>query len=89
MSFLSSEPPKPPESGKKSRWDVSEQRDDKKSDYSQSELLNAAQNQTETKPGQGSAPEAPASSRSADTTPANKAKVCEQKRVLNRVRVIS
>ncbi|XP_037548305.1 G patch domain-containing protein 1 [Nematolebias whitei] len=68
------EPPKPPESGKKSRWDVSEQRDDKKSDDSLSELLNAAQNQTETKPDQGSAPEAPASNRSGDTTPANKAK---------------
>ncbi|XP_070825674.1 G patch domain-containing protein 1 isoform X2 [Chaetodon trifascialis] len=43
-----SAPPKPPEPGKKSRWDVSDQKEEKKSDPL-SELLSAARNQTVTK----------------------------------------
>ncbi|XP_017295369.1 G patch domain-containing protein 1 isoform X2 [Kryptolebias marmoratus] len=69
------EPPKPPESGKKSRWDVSDQKKDKKkSDDSLSELLSTARNQTEIKPDRDSAPELPVSSHSNDpaVTPANK-----------------
>ncbi|KAM7015926.1 G patch domain-containing protein 1 isoform 1-T1 [Tautogolabrus adspersus] len=44
-------PPKPPESGKRSRWDVSGQKEEqKKKEDPLSELLSAARNQTETKP---------------------------------------
>nr|XP_020495815.1 G patch domain-containing protein 1 isoform X2 [Labrus bergylta] len=45
-------PPKPPESGKRSRWDVSGQKaeEKKKEEDPLSELLSAARNQTETKP---------------------------------------
>lgn len=52
LSFLSSEPPKPPESGKRSRWDVSEAKEDKKSDDSVRELP------SETRPDRASAPPA-------------------------------
>ncbi|XP_071346026.1 G patch domain-containing protein 1 isoform X2 [Trachinotus anak] len=54
-------PPKPPESGKKSRWDVSDQKEEKKKKDPLSELLSAARNQTETKLDQSSAPALPAS----------------------------
>ncbi|XP_076592200.1 G patch domain-containing protein 1 isoform X2 [Chaetodon auriga] len=44
-----SAPPKPPEPGKKSRWDVSDQKEEKKKSDPLSELLSAARNQTVTK----------------------------------------
>ncbi|XP_061592405.1 G patch domain-containing protein 1 isoform X2 [Cololabis saira] len=45
-------PPKPPASGKKSRWDVSEHKDDVKDEDPLSELLTATRNQSQTKPDQ-------------------------------------
>ncbi|XP_029353949.1 G patch domain-containing protein 1-like [Echeneis naucrates] len=55
-------PPKSPEPVKKSRWDVSDQKEEKKKDEALSELLSAARHQTETRPDQMSAPAPPAPS---------------------------
>ncbi|XP_030578448.1 G patch domain-containing protein 1 isoform X2 [Archocentrus centrarchus] len=60
-------PPKPPEPGKKSRWDVSEQKDDPLS-----ELLSAARNQTETKAEPAPGPASPASISTSGQTPGSK-----------------
>ncbi|XP_039986617.1 G patch domain-containing protein 1 isoform X2 [Xiphias gladius] len=66
-------PPKPPEAGKKSRWDVSDQKEEKKKKNDPvSELLSAAKNQTETKREQTSVPALPASASTNDQTPDNK-----------------
>ncbi|XP_022605967.1 G patch domain-containing protein 1 [Seriola dumerili] len=53
-------PPKPPEPAKKSRWDVSDQKEEKKKSDALSELLSAARDQTETKLDQTSVPAPPA-----------------------------
>nr|XP_046254210.1 G patch domain-containing protein 1 isoform X2 [Scatophagus argus] len=53
-------PPKPPEPGKKSRWDVSDQKEEKKRSDPLSELLTDARNQTETKREQTAVPVLPA-----------------------------
>ncbi|XP_049896144.1 G patch domain-containing protein 1 isoform X4 [Epinephelus moara] len=62
-------PPKPPEAGKKSRWDVSDQKEENKCDPL-SELLSAARHQTETSTPAPPAP--PASSSTNDQTPDTK-----------------
>ncbi|KAK2854349.1 hypothetical protein Q5P01_007010 [Channa striata] len=65
-------PPKPPESSRKSRWDVSGQVEQKRNDDPLSELISAARNQTpETKLDQASEPDLPALSRTSDQTPGN------------------
>uniref|UniRef100_A0A3B4WGV7 G patch domain containing 1 n=1 Tax=Seriola lalandi dorsalis TaxID=1841481 RepID=A0A3B4WGV7_SERLL len=53
-------PPKPPEPAKKSRWDVSDQKEEKKKSDALSDLLSAARDQTETKLDQTSLPALPA-----------------------------
>ncbi|KAK2920489.1 G patch domain-containing protein 1 [Channa argus] len=69
-------PPKPPESSKKSRWDVSEHTEQKKKNDPLSELIIAARNQTpETEVNQTSVPDLPAlpvPTRANDQTPGNK-----------------
>ncbi|KAM8762697.1 G patch domain-containing protein 1 isoform 2-T2 [Acanthopagrus schlegelii] len=60
-------PPKPPEPGKRSRWDVSDQKEEKKNDPL-SELLSAARNQTEIKLEQTSTPAPPAPPASTSTS---------------------
>ncbi|XP_051235637.1 G patch domain-containing protein 1 isoform X1 [Dicentrarchus labrax] len=71
----SSAPPNPPEPGKRSRWDVSDQKkreEEAKKNDPLSELLSAARNQTETRLEQTSVPALPApptSSRSSSQTP--------------------
>ncbi|XP_026233418.1 G patch domain-containing protein 1 isoform X2 [Anabas testudineus] len=65
-------PPKPPESSKKSRWDVSDQKEKEKKKQNDllSELLSAARNQTsETKLDQTSASALPASTSTNNQTP--------------------
>ncbi|KAM6942759.1 G patch domain-containing protein 1 [Xenentodon cancila] len=52
-------PPKPPESGKKSRWDVSELKEEKKKNKDPLSELNATRNQTETTQDQTAAPASP------------------------------
>uniref|UniRef100_A0AAX7TCA6 G-patch domain-containing protein n=1 Tax=Astatotilapia calliptera TaxID=8154 RepID=A0AAX7TCA6_ASTCA len=74
-------PPKPPESGKKSRWDVSEQKVEKKKEDPLGELLSAARNQTETKVEHTptpALPALPASISSSDQAPGSKPEVVEE-----------
>ncbi|KAM7424785.1 hypothetical protein PAMA_000916 [Pampus argenteus] len=55
-------PPKPPESSRRSRWDISDQKEVKKKSDPLSELLSAARNQTsQTEPDRTSVPALPAS----------------------------
>ncbi|XP_063336671.1 G patch domain-containing protein 1 isoform X2 [Pelmatolapia mariae] len=68
-------PPKPPESGKKSRWDVSEQKVEKKKEDPLGELLSAARNQTETKVEHTPTPALPASVSSSDQAPGSKPEI--------------
>ena len=65
-SSSSSAPPKHPEPGKRSRWDVSDQKEEKKNDPL-SEMLSAARNQTEIKLEQTSTPALPAPPASTST----------------------
>ncbi|XP_070759386.1 G patch domain-containing protein 1 [Enoplosus armatus] len=62
-------PPKPPEAGKRSRWDVSDLKKEKKKNDPLSELLSAARNQTETKLEQTSINALPASTSTNHQTP--------------------
>ncbi|XP_074523404.1 G patch domain-containing protein 1 [Halichoeres trimaculatus] len=63
-------PPKPPEPGKRSRWDVSQQKGEKKKeDDPLSELLTAARNQTEIKTANSSVPALPAPTNTKSQTP--------------------
>lgn len=74
----SSAPPKPPESSKKSRWDVSDQKEKEKKKQNDllSELLSAARNQTsETKLDQTSASALPASTSTNNQTPDSRTEV--------------
>ncbi|XP_040893988.1 G patch domain-containing protein 1 isoform X2 [Toxotes jaculatrix] len=64
-------PPKPPETGKKSRWDVSDQKEEKKKNDPPGEL-STAQNQNGTKVEQSSVPALPASTSTSDQTPDNR-----------------
>ncbi|CAJ1049910.1 G patch domain-containing protein 1 isoform X1 [Xyrichtys novacula] len=68
-----SAPPKAPESGKKSRWDVSEQKEEKKKDDPLSELLSAARNQSETKQTNTSILALPSSTNTNHQTPDDRA----------------
>ncbi|XP_073321200.1 G patch domain-containing protein 1 isoform X2 [Pagrus major] len=61
-------PPKPPEPGKRSRWDVSDQKKEDKKKDPLSELLSAARNQTEIKLEQTSTPALPAPPASTSTS---------------------
>lgn len=78
--YFSSAPPKPPESGKKSRWDVSEQKVEKKKEDPLGELLSAARNQTETKVEHTPTPALPASI-SSDQAPGSKPEVVKEQSV--------
>ncbi|KAM7405595.1 hypothetical protein PAMP_000032 [Pampus punctatissimus] len=61
-------PPKPPESSRRSRWDISDQKEVKKISDPLSELLSAARNQTsETKSDRTSVPALPASTSNGQT----------------------
>ncbi|TMS01513.1 G patch domain-containing protein 1, partial [Larimichthys crocea] len=66
-------PPKPSESGKKSRWDVSDQ--EKKKSDPLSELLSSARQQTDTKLEQTPVPALPASSSTSSSTSSIRAEV--------------
>ncbi|XP_027137021.1 G patch domain-containing protein 1 isoform X2 [Larimichthys crocea] len=68
-----SAPPKPSESGKKSRWDVSDQ--EKKKSDPLSELLSSARQQTDTKLEQTPVPALPASSSTSSSTSSIRAEV--------------
>lgn len=82
--YFSSAPPKPPESGKKSRWDVSEQKVEKKKEDPLGELLSAARNQTETRVEHTptpALPALPASISSSDQAPGSKPEVVKEQSV--------